>query len=413
MPKIFISYARDQSYGQNLAAEAELQLQAAGFEVFRDVSGLKPGDVWYQKLEFELETSDAVVLIVSEKVCSSKWVHNEVSMAEEIGLPVIPVLAEKVRSPLWLRHLQALDFCTQTNWPALLCALPSVSVLNVSTTKVDMAVTALKSISTFEAKLAAIRKQLIWASTSSTDQYGIYADLELNGVVQRFRYIEAGTFWMGSPVAEDWRKSNEILHQVTLTKGFWLADTACTQALWSTFMKSNCAYFQGDPQKPVENLSWHDAQSFIQKLNEQIPGAVARLPSEAEWEYGCRAGTYLSFSFGREITPQQVNYNVYDPENKGRKGLYRKETVAVKSLPPNKWGLYEMHGNVWEWCNDIYCDYSDSDISDPQGGFSGPNRVLRGGSWYSYARLARSAYRSWADATRVDKHIGFRLAMTH
>ncbi len=100
MPKIFISYARDQSHGENLAAEAQQQLLLAGFEVFRDVIGLKPGDVWYHKLEFELETSDAVVLIVSEKVRSSKWVHNEISMAEEIGLPVIPVFAEKVSSPL-------------------------------------------------------------------------------------------------------------------------------------------------------------------------------------------------------------------------------------------------------------------------------------------------------------------------
>lgn len=118
MPKIFISYARDQSHGENLAAEAQQQLQAAGFEVFRDVIGLKPGDKWYSKLEFELETSAAVVLIVSEKVRTSKWVHNEISMAEELGLPVIPVFAEKVRSPLWLRHLQALDFCVHCNWPA-------------------------------------------------------------------------------------------------------------------------------------------------------------------------------------------------------------------------------------------------------------------------------------------------------
>ena len=111
MPKAFISYARDGSYGENLAVEIYQQLKSAGFDVFRDVIGLKPGDVWYHKLEFELESSDVMVLVVSEKVRTSKWVHNEVSMAEEIGIPVIPVLVEKVRYPLWLRHLQSLDFC--------------------------------------------------------------------------------------------------------------------------------------------------------------------------------------------------------------------------------------------------------------------------------------------------------------
>ncbi len=128
MPKIFISYARDQSHGERLATEAQQQLLSAGFEVFRDVIGLKPGDVWYHKLESELESSDAVVLIVSEKVRSSKWVHNEISMAEEIGLPVIPVFAEKVRPPLWLRHLQALDFDSEKNWQPLLKVLSSLEL---------------------------------------------------------------------------------------------------------------------------------------------------------------------------------------------------------------------------------------------------------------------------------------------
>ena len=123
MSKVFISYARDGSYGENLAVEIQQQLQAAGFAVFRDVIGLKPGDVWYRTLEFELESSDVMVLVVSEKVRTSKWVHNEVSMAEEIGIPVIPVLAEKVRHPLWLRHLQVLDFCGEFDSDKLLSAV--------------------------------------------------------------------------------------------------------------------------------------------------------------------------------------------------------------------------------------------------------------------------------------------------
>ncbi|EIJ35707.1 DUF1566 domain-containing protein [Thiothrix nivea] len=125
MPKAFISYARDGGHGENLATEIQQQLQAAGFAVFRDVTGLKPGDPWFHKLEFELETSDVMVLVLSEKVRKSKWVHNEFSMAEEIGIPVIPVLAEVIRQPLWVRHLQILDFCGARDWRVLLDAVGS------------------------------------------------------------------------------------------------------------------------------------------------------------------------------------------------------------------------------------------------------------------------------------------------
>lgn len=120
MPRAFISYARDSGHGENLAIEIQQQLQAAGFAVFRDVTGLKPGDPWFHKLEFELETSDVMVLVLSDKVRKSKWVHNEFSMAEEIGIPVIPVLAEAIRQPLWVRHLQMLDFCGVKEWHLLL-----------------------------------------------------------------------------------------------------------------------------------------------------------------------------------------------------------------------------------------------------------------------------------------------------
>lgn len=396
MPKIFISYARDQSHGQNLAAEAQQQLQAAGFEVFRDVIGLKPGDVWYHKLEFELETSDAVVLIVSEKVRTSKWVHNEISMAEEIGLPVIPVLAEKVRSPLWLRHLQALDFCTQTNWSALIAALP---LLQTNNPTVDAG-----------SKLFVMPSKPIWASASGTDQYGIYADLECKGVVQRFRFIKAGTFWMGSPEDEGGRSDDETLHQIILSKAFWLADTACTQALWQTVMGNNPAYFKGD-QNPVEQVSWKDAQSFIQKLKQQIVGLSLRLPTEAEWEYACRAGTRTPFSFGANISPEQANYDGNYPYANAAKGLYRQKTVAVKSLPVNPWGLYEMHGNVWEWCEDGYAEYPSQAITGPSGASASAYRVLRGGSWDAFGRYLRSASRNLYAPDNRNNNIGFRLAL--
>jgi formylglycine-generating enzyme required for sulfatase activity len=131
-------------------------------------------------------------------------------------------------------------------------------------------------------------------------------------------------------------------------------------------------------------VSWEAVQTFLDRLNALVPGLDAGLPSEAQWEYACRAGTTAPFSFGRNITPEQ-NYDGNYPYAGAEKGLYRERTVAVGSLPPNPWGLYEMHGNVWEWCADWYGPYPDGSQIDPAGPPDGSRRVLRGGSWGSRA----------------------------
>jgi formylglycine-generating enzyme required for sulfatase activity len=241
-----------------------------------------------------------------------------------------------------------------------------------------------------------------WASSAEEDEYGRYADLSVQGVTQRFRWIEAGTFLMGSTDTEQDRSNDETLHQVTLTQGYWLADTACTQALWQTVMGSNPADFTDSLQNPVEQVSWEDVQEFIKKLNKRLQGVKARLPTEAEWEYACRAGTSTPFSFGANITPEQANYN-------GSLG----KTVAVKSLPANPWGLYEMHGNVWEWCQDWYGAYPSGSASDPRGSGSGTGRVLRGGSWSNSGRYVRSAFRNSDASDNRNDDVGFRLALGH
>ncbi len=207
------------------------------------------------------------------------------------------------------------------------------------------------------------------------------------------------------------RYENETQHIVTLTQGFWLADSACTQALWQAAMGSNPAYFQDLPDHPVEQVSWNDVQQFIQAINTQFPDLQARLPTEAEWEYACRAGTTTPFSFGDNITPEQVNYDGNFPYAGAEKGKYREKTVPVKSLPPNAWGLYEMHGNVWEWCADWYGDYPVDAVTDPSGRVTGYNRVLRGGAWIGDARRARSASRIWVGPGIRYFYIGFRLAL--
>ncbi|WP_300437175.1 formylglycine-generating enzyme family protein [Zoogloea sp.] len=250
-----------------------------------------------------------------------------------------------------------------------------------------------------------------WASEWEEDaEWGLAATLNLNGVKQTFRWIQPGTFLMGSPEGEVDRYDDETPHLVTLTCGYWLADTACTQALWQAVTGDNPSEFKDDPANPVEQVSWDDVQTFIARLNELVPGLAAGLPTEAQWENACRAGTTTPFSFGKNITPEQVNYDGNNPYADGKKGLYRKRTVPVKSLPPNPWGLYEMHGNVDEWCADWYGDYPQGPQIDPSGPSEGVFRVLRGGSWFYNGQFCRAAYRIWGEPGSRLYTIGFRLA---
>jgi formylglycine-generating enzyme required for sulfatase activity len=201
-----------------------------------------------------------------------------------------------------------------------------------------------------------------FASDWGSDKFGPWLEFAVPAakgaaVTQRLRWIESGTFLMGSSKYR--RRSREDegpQHWVTIGQGFWLFDMACTQALWQAVMGDNPSHFKGNARNPVENVSWDDCGKFLTRINDRVRGLDLRLPSEAEWEYACRAGTTTPFSFGDMITPDQVNYNGNDPylDLGGSKGLYRKETVPVGSLPANPWGLYEMHGNVWEWCADLW-----------------------------------------------------------
>ncbi|NJA04408.1 formylglycine-generating enzyme family protein [Methylococcaceae bacterium WWC4] len=249
------------------------------------------------------------------------------------------------------------------------------------------------------------------------DEYGVLAELLVvtphGTAAQSFRWIEPGTFLMGSPDDEPERAANEgPQHWVTLSRGYWLADTACTQALWLAVIGNNPSRFNDDPNRPVERVSWNDVQAFLEKLQMLLPGCQVELPSEAEWEYACRAGTVTPFSFGANITPAQVNYDGNLPYAGGEPGEYRQRTVPVKSLPANPWGLHEMHGNVWEWCKDGRRQYGAAAQSDPLGA-SGQDqpRVFRGGSWDFHAWRSRSAIRYANTPSYADFGLGLRLCL--
>jgi formylglycine-generating enzyme required for sulfatase activity len=201
-------------------------------------------------------------------------------------------------------------------------------------------------------------------------------------------FVKGGTFTMGSPSSEADRGGDETQHQVTLSD-FSIGKYEVTQKQWQSIMGSNPSNFKGD-NLPVEQVSWNDVQEFIQKLNQKT-GKTYRLPTEAEWEYACRTGTSTPFYTGNNLTTSQANYNGNYPYNNNPKGEYREKTMPVGSFAPNAWGLYDMHGNVWEWCSDWYGDFSSGSQSNPQGASSGSSRVLRGGSYYDHAQTCRAA----------------------
>jgi len=273
------------------------------------------------------------------------------------------------------------------------------------------------------------------------DVYGLFADIEFYEVNQRFRYIEPTTFMMGSPEGEKGRDNDEDYHRVTLSQGYWMADTACTQELWQAVMADNPAYYEEQPQSPVEQVSWLDTHKFIKVLKLQNLSLTIQLPSEAQWENACRTGTGTPFSYEDELSLDKVNYSgAWD--GTGYADEAKQKPQAVKSYPANPWGLYEMHGNVWEWCIDEWKENLSADsVVDPltdsyQSGVKSDQavswientstyngsllknadgntvlRVLRGGSWGTDGRFCRSATRSGTRADDLHGNVGFRLCL--
>ena len=224
------------------------------------------------------------------------------------------------------------------------------------------------------------------------------------------RWIPKGEFMMGSPDTEPERDDDEQSHHVTFNRGFWLADTACTQELWRVVTQEQPSNFKGE-SLPVENISWNDANTFCERLNQSFPGFGACLPSEAQWEYACRAGSKTAFWWGDTLSVEQANYNGGVPYAKGKHGTSADETFDVTKFVRNPWGLYQMHGNIDEWCNDRYGDYIIGAVVEPTGPATGDGRVLRGGGWGSDGGWLRAADRSsgYRPDLRYDD-AGFRLA---
>jgi formylglycine-generating enzyme required for sulfatase activity len=227
-----------------------------------------------------------------------------------------------------------------------------------------------------------------------------------NSIGMKLARIPAGEFMMGGDESPEevarkcdgkaeWFQSEQPQHKVRITRPFYMGACEVTQAQYEAIMGQNPAYLKGQ-DNPVEMVSWTNATEFCKRLS-QKEGMEYRLPTEAEWEYACRAGSTTPFYTGGTISTEQANYDANYTYGNGSKGEYRGKTIAVGGFPPNGFGLYDMHGNVWEWCQDGYDAgyYEKSAAEDPKGPASADSRVLRGGSWLDNPGYARSAYRNW------------------
>ena len=235
-----------------------------------------------------------------------------------------------------------------------------------------------------------------------------------NLVGMEFVRVSAGSFKMGSDKAVNEKPT----HKVTIQNGFLMGKYEVTIGEWKAVMgdipsglKTADARFQESDKQPVVYVSWDDAQEFITKLNATNDGYIYRLPTEAEWEYAARAGMATEFSFGDRLSSAQANFNGNFPFGGAAKGVFLSKTVTVGSYPANAWGLYDMHGNVWEWCQDWYDAefYAKSPATDPTGALAGTSRVMRGGSWFFASIYLRSAVRRANAPSFRGDGFGFRL----
>ena len=248
---------------------------------------------------------------------------------------------------------------------------------------------------------------IVWLDSSSRAA-GTTQTLTLGNVEYKFCWIPAGEFDMGSPSTEEGRFSREKQHRVKLTKGFWILETEVTQELYREIAKTNPSNFKGD-NLPVEKVTWNDAIKFCEELTKRLPrGVKATLPTEAQWEFSCRAGSKTAYWYGDSAEDAKMNFG---------QSLLSGGTKPVKSYPANDWGLYDMHGNVWEWTLDRYGDYPEetdpyAPLVDPKGASSDSDPVVRGGGWDNGAGYCRSANRLGSASNTRGADLGFRCVVT-
>lgn len=381
MSDIFLSYASEDQEQVRLLAEALTQV---GWSVFW-IRTIPRGKIWQEVLEEELAAARGLVVVWSVKSVKRKWVIDEVEAGIRHRVPIFQVLIDRVKPPLEFRSKQAISL---SDWDGGTNAFAFQNLV--------------RNIRNILGQPA--RPEILRSTPLETQEPNLPELQEFtNSLGMHFVLLPAGTFLMGRGMAEEGDEDECPQHQVTLSQPFYLQTTPVTQGQWQRVMGGNPSLFQECGEDcPVENVSWEDAQDFINKLNRTEKTFKYRLPTEAEWEYACRAGSTQRYCFG-DGEDELRQYAWYADNS-------QKSTHPVGRLKPNAWGLYDLHGNVYEWCQDWYGEYPPGPVTDPKGPSSGDYRLLRGGSWDSEAGDLRSTYRHRLTPGYRYGHEGFRVA---
>ncbi len=402
MSDIFLSYkSEDRVKAQKIAKAIEKK----GYTVWWDQI-IPPGRNFDEVIEEKLDEAKCVVVLWSGKSVKSKWVKTEASEGDRRGI-LVPVLIEDVTPPFMFRMIEAaklMDWDGTSLHPEFDLLIQSVGRILGRPAPMDSRRTEQKGKEGKgkEEQEEKVKKeqeeQVRLKGEERTEEKTV-----TNSIGMKFALIPAGKFSMGSPPGEEGRYDDEgPVHEVTIRKPFYLGIYPVTQQEWQAVMGENPSFFIDD-KLPVEQVSWDDVQDFIMNLNEKEGSDKYRLPSEAEWEYAARAGTTTRYSFGDDES-ELDEYGWYD-ENSN----YEIHPVGQKKSNP--WGLYDMHGNVWEWVQDEqHDDYggAPADGSAWEDG-SGADRSFRGGSWDTFAEECRSAVRFGIVLDPCDFILGFRL----
>ncbi len=447
MAQIFISYAREDL---KHAKELYQRLKDSGFNPWMDKVDLLPGKKWRPAIKKAIQNADFFILCLSTRSVKKRgFVQREIRTALDLwqekledDIYLIPALIEPIEHsemPEEVGEFQWVELYEEDGWRQLSKALEFEAARRGIPLKA--AVHDDRKEAKPDAEPAPLQERPLSASAHAPPKVTFdfhTVKLDVSGKeIERTRKqarcfsedlgdgvnlimveIPGGTFTMGSPESEAGHsKSEGRQHQVTVPS-FFMGKHQVTQAQWRAVMKDDNpspSYFKGD-NLPVEQVSWNDAREFCSRL-EKTTGRTYRLPSEAQWEYACRAGLTNTnpFSFGATITPRVVNYDGNHPYASAKKGEYREQTVPVGSLGvANAFGLFDMHGNVWEWCEDVWHDDYTGAPDDGDVWTSGGNRswrVLRGGSWNYFGSDCRSAYRFFNEPGNRSYSFGFRVVV--
>ena len=404
-PFTFISYARaDGEFVLRLAAE----LRAKGVSLWLDKFDIKPGADWGRSVDAALEACETFLIILSPASVASDNVLDELTTALDDKKRIVPLLYQACRIPLRLRRLHYIDFTVsyETGKESLFTALEVEEIAIESHTPAPVVEKPVapqpepvKPMQ--ERKVEKVTELARWLDVNPViwPQAENFSEQLPGNVSLEMVAIPGGSFMMGSKTYRD----SQPIHQVTL-QPFYLGKYQVTQAQWKAVMSSNPSKFKGD-DLPVEKVSWDDAQEFCNKLSE-MTGRQYRLPSEAEWEYAARAGSTGDFCFGDNENLLD-KYAWYDKNSDSK-------THPVGQKKPNAWGLYDVHGNVWEWCEDVWHDSYKGAPVDGSAWVSGGNqdrRLLRGGAWFYGSDRARAVSRYDYSPGSRDDDSGFRLVV--